>query len=60
MLFVAYGMTELSPIVTMSHAGDMFNGSVGVLIPNTQAKVRLTNLMHFNKEGTVTKKHLFL
>eukprot|EP00126_Sphaerothecum_destruens_P012901 Sdes_comp22076_c0_seq1m20601 len=35
----AYGMTELSPAALMNPPGQGKNGSVGILIPNTEAKI---------------------
>ena len=49
MLLAVYGMTELSPIATMWYAEGMSRGSVGVVIPNTQAKV---NRSHALKHST--------
>jgi 4-coumarate--CoA ligase len=36
---IGWGMTELSPIGTMSGAKKIVYGSCGVLIPNTEAKI---------------------
>ena len=46
-LFTGYGMTELSPVVTLSHEHDWKHGSTGIIVPNTEVKVRSSNCTNY-------------
>ena len=54
----AYGMTEMSPISHMTPSSNIIDGSVGCLVPNTQAKIIDVdgNVLGYNQEGELLVK----
>jgi len=39
-------MTETGPVVVTTPLNDEVNGSVGVVVPNTEVKVTLSNIFY--------------